>query len=362
MNAEDTRAKSLERARAKRDRTRRAIRRRRDQLDTLRAQVTILTEETKSPIERTVGDAPDPELALGVPSYSLAARMHRRHNTRGVNDREGLREPILQLYSKLTAQRFAAQHGVRVPQVIGRWPDPDTVEWESLPDRFVLKSNVGGGGVNVFPLVRNADGTYQDMLTGATTTRDEVVSKLWVKHQSRSQYFAEEFLTARGGGPESIPSDIKVFCFYGEPVYLEVRTGDWSRAKDVTSQARTFLADGTELFNVRALIDTGDQLREPADLDEVITVSAKLSKAIRRPLERLDFFETDDGLVFGEVTQNPGHLPALVPEWDRRLGEAYEEAYARLLTDLVAEGALHVEYGDADGPQDADGRQATASH
>ncbi|WP_277209753.1 ATP-grasp fold amidoligase family protein [Isoptericola croceus] len=360
MNADRSRPSTLERARAKLDRTRRATQRRRDQIETLRAQVTILTEETKSPIERTVGDAPDPELALGVPSYSLAARMHRRHNTRGVNDREGLDEPILQLYSKLTAQRFAAQHGVRVPQVLGRWPDPDTVDWDSLPDRFVIKSSVGGGGVNVFPLVRDSADGYTDMLTGERTTREEVTGKLWAKHQSRSQYFAEEFLTAQGAGPGSIPSDIKVFCFYGEPVYLEVRTGDWSRAKEVTSQARTFLADGTELFNVRALIDAGDQLRKPADLDEVINVSAKLSKAIRRPLARLDFYETDDGLIFGEVTQNPGHLPALVPEWDRRLGEAYERAYARLLLDLSAEGALRVEFGDAD-PRNTDGEQAVTS-
>jgi hypothetical protein len=349
MSATEFRSAADKELRARSERARRRVERRRRQIETLKAQVAILSEEVRSPLERTVGDAKDPETTMGVPSYSLAARMHRRHNTTGVNVREGLREPILQLYTKLTAQRFASAHGIRVPEVLGRWPDPDTIEWDSLPDRVVIKSNIGGGGVNVFPLVRDGD-DYIDMLTGEPTSRGEITQKLWQKHEERSFYFAEEFLVAGVPGNNAMPNDVKVFCFYGEPMYLEVRTGDWSRARDVTSQVRTFTADGTELFDVRALIDVGHELQKPKHLDEIVSASARLSRAIRRPLERLDFFETNDGLVFGEVTQNPGHLPALVPEWDRRLGTAHEDAYARLLTDLTAEGALRVTFGDESEP------------
>jgi hypothetical protein len=272
--------------------------------------------------------------------------MHRRHNTTGVNVAEGLHEPILQLYTKMAAQVFAKLHGVQVPAVLGQWPDPDAVEWEGLPDRFVLKSNRGGGGMSVFPLERNGK-AFIDRLTNEPITREEVTEKLWTKHRESSRYFAEEFLVGRTGEPGRTPYDIKVFCYYGEPGYIEVRTGDWSRAKNAVSRARTFLPDGTELFNVRALIPWGADLPRPEDFESILEASATLSRAIRRPIERLDFYETDHGLVFGEVTQNPGHAPALVPEWDRRFGEKYEEAYARLLGDLVAEGALHLEYGNS---------------
>lgn len=349
MSTEQIEPTPLERAQKQLRRIKRTIRRRSDDIAKMKAQIAILREELKSPIERTVGSVADPEVAIGAASYSLSARMHRRHNTTGVNVREGLHEPILQLYAKTDAQRFAALHGIRVPKTLGRWPNPDAVDWDALPDRFVLKSNIGGGGINVYPLVRDTEGDgYTDMLTKQPTTRDEVTQKLWSKHQDRSFYFAEEFLTPRGAKAGSMPHDIKVFCFYGEPAYIEVRTGDWSRAKDITQQVRTFAADGTELFHVRGLIEGGADLDPPADFTSVVEASSRLSQAIRRPLERLDFFETDDGLVFGEVTQNPGRPPALVPEWDRRLGEAYEDAYARLLGDLASEGALHVEFGDAD--------------
>lgn len=71
-----------------------------------------------------------------------------------------------------------------------------------------------------------------------------------------------------------------------------------------------------------------------------------LSQAIRRPIQRIDFYETDRGIVFGEITQNPGRPPSLVPEWDEKLGAVYEDAYARLLKDLVDEASLGVVFGD----------------
>ncbi|NHA70185.1 ATP-grasp fold amidoligase family protein [Phycicoccus flavus] len=337
-----------QKARARLRRTERQVARRRLQVERLRAQIAILEEEAMTPLQRTVRDAADPETATGVPSHTLSARLHRRANTTRVYTRETIREPILQLYAKLPAQRFAAQHGVRVPEILGRWAEPGDVDWDALPDRFVLKSSIGGGGMNVFPLVRDpATGTYTDLLVGEPTTREAVLEKLWSKHEKRSWYFAEEFLVGRSGEPGAVPDDIKVFCFYGEPFYLEVRRGDQSRAANITQRVRAFAIDGTELVNVRALMDPGEgDVTAPEDFGAIAEACRTLSGAIRRPLERLDFFETDQGLVFGELTQNSGRPPALVPEWDRAMGEVYENAYARLLADLAAEDALHVTYGE----------------
>ena len=333
--------------RARLERLERALARRARQVARLHAQVALLTEELRSPLERTVAGAADPELALGAPCYVLAGRMHRRIHATRLDAREGAREPILHIAPKLPGQRWAALNGVRVPAVLGRWADPGAVDWDSLPDRFVLKSNVGGGAVNVFPLARDAGtGDYTDLLTGEPTSRAAVTEQLWSRHGGESLYFAEELLVGRSGDAGTVPDDIKVFCFYGEPVYLEARRGDQSRAAAITPRARSFSADGTELPDVRPLMDPGDGVvRRPEDLEGVVAAAARLSAAIRRPLERLDFFETEQGVVFGEVTLSPGHVPMLVPEWDRRLGEAYEQAYARLLHDLAAEGALHVGLG-----------------
>ena len=339
------RAVRIERAKQQLAKLSQKLERRRDGNEMLRGQIAILTEELKPPAERQLTGHGDPETDRGKPSYALAARMHRRANTTGVNTREGLREPILDLYTKTAGRAFAAAHGIDIPAELGRWPDPGAVDWDSLPERFVLKSSRGGGGISVFPLERTQDG-FVDRLVEQPVTAAEVTAKLWKKHQDASVYIAEEFLQAKSGEPGQMPHDIKVFCFYGEPAFIEVRTGDWSRARDTEQRLRTFLPDGTELHHARALISAGSDVSAPEDFDGVMRASRILSQAIRRPIERIDFYETDRGIVFGEITQNPGRPPSLVPEWDEKLGEVYENAYARLLADLAEEGALGVEFGD----------------
>ncbi len=326
----------------------RRIERRRAEIDELRAQVEVLGMEAEPMARRQAASSnatPDElETDRGLPSFTISQRMHRRHNTR-VHKRNRFREPILELYSKTSGRQFAAAHGVQVPGVLGSWASPDDIEWDSLPERFVIKSSRGGGGINVFPVERRDGGLY-DFIADELVSPEEITARFWKKHQSDSLYFAEEFLVGRGG--DKMPDDIKVFCFYGEPAYIEVRTEDWSRKKDGRQRIRTFLADGTELFNVRALIPHGDDITAPSDFEAVREASSKISAGIRRPFQRLDFYETDHGIVFGEVTQNPGRPPALVRYWDRRFGETYEAAAARLFTDLADEGHLQLRYGKED--------------
>ena len=335
----------------------RRIERRRAEVEELKAQIEVLRMEAMPLAQRQASTSTatpdDLETDRGLPSFSLSSRMHRRHNTTGVYRRHNVHEPILDLSLKDAGRQFATAHGVRVPAVHGEWASPDDIEWDSLPDRFVIKSNRGGGGINVFPVERR-DGGYYDFIGAELVTAETITERFRKKHREGSIYFAEEFLVGRDG--ETMPHDIKVFCFYGEPAFIEVRTEAWSRKKDGRLRERTFLPDGTELFNARPLIPYGDDIDAPVDFAAVREASATLSGAIRRPVERLDFYETDTGLVFGEVTQNPGWPPALVRYWDRRFGETYEDASARILSDLAEEGHLHLTYGEelASGGADSD--------
>ncbi len=343
----EARRQELRDARRQVRRARRRLERRHADIDELKAQIEVLRMETVPLAERQASTStatPDGlETDRGMPSFSLSQRMHRRLNTKGVYRRNDVHEPILDLSLKDAGRQFAAAHGVRVPAVHGEWSSPDDIEWDALPDRFVIKSNRGGGGINVFPVERREGGFY-DFIGAELVTAETITQRFWKKHQEGSIYFAEEFLVGRDG--ETMPDDIKVFCFYGEPAFIEVRTEAWSRRKEKRLRQRTFLVDGTEIFNARALIPYGDDVVAPVDFAAVREASSTLSAAIRRPVQRLDFYETDSGLVFGEVTQNPGWPPALVRYWDRRFGETYEEASARLITDLVDEGHLGLEYGD----------------
>lgn len=326
--------------------TRRADRLRAE-IEELRAQIDVLHMETLPMAERQASTStatPDGlETDRGLPSFSLSQRMHRRHNTSGVHKSHEVREPILDLGAKHVGRAFASAHGVRVPAVYGEWASPDDIEWDVLPDRFVIKSSRGGGGVNVFPVERRDEGFY-DFIGGQLVTAETITERFRKTHRKNSFYFAEEFLVGRDG--TTMPHDIKVFCFYGEPAFIEVRSEAWSRKKDKVMRERTFLADGTEIFNVRAFLPYSEDIEAPVDFAALREAAATLSGAIRRPIERLDFYETEAGIIFGEITQNPGWPPALVRYWDRRFGQTYEDAAARLIADLVEEGHLYLSYDE----------------
>ena len=104
-DAADTQVADL---RARLGRLERAVTRRSRQVARLAAQVEVLGEEARSPLERTVDGAHDPELALGSPSFSLAAQLHRRAHLTHLFEHEGAPEPVLLIAPKLPAQRWAA--------------------------------------------------------------------------------------------------------------------------------------------------------------------------------------------------------------------------------------------------------------
>lgn len=310
----------------------------------LKAEIEVLRAELLLPHARVASNpAGDPELDPELPSYTLAVRAQTRRTRPGGKRTSDFLDPAFEINDKLVARRFAESHGIAVPALLGVWDSPHEVPWDSLPARFVLKSSLGGGGLGVYPIER-AQGGYLDHMTRRVLTPDEIASRLWERHSPVKRYFAEEFLTGRDGS--SIPHDVKVFCFYGEPGFLEVRAEDWSRTKDTVQRNRTFLPDGTEVFDIRPVIPRGEDIDPPHDLGAIVDAASRLSRAIRRPAVRLDFFETGKGLVFGEVTPNPGRTPSLRTEFDRRFGAMFEAAYDRLLEDLVSEGTLFVEFGD----------------
>lgn len=278
------------------------------------------------------------------PSLRHSVRWHKRNYRRTEGLTRTFYEPVTDLYLKTDARDFADAHGVAVPRSFGEWPTPGDIPWDDLPERFVLKSTTGGGGIAVFPLIRQGDSFYDTMARGEVT-KDEIIAALYVKHRAVSTYFAEEFLSRVDGQPGS-PHDIKVFCFYGEPGFIEMRTEDWGRYANAKVRTRTFLLDGEELFNVRPFVGQATDLDAPRDLEAIIKAARTLSSAIRRPLVRLDFFESDQGLMFGEVTQHPGRLPLLIDSWDEHFGEVYEQGYARMISDVVEQGQLGLVYGD----------------
>ena len=80
-----------------------------------------------------------------------ARRIHQHLVDLNATDRGNVVE------SKLEAYSFAQSHGVRVPTLYGLWDSPEGITWDDLPDRVVIKSDLGAHSRGVFPLHRAAN-------------------------------------------------------------------------------------------------------------------------------------------------------------------------------------------------------------
>ncbi|MEO6472338.1 MAG: hypothetical protein ABIR57_10425, partial [Aeromicrobium sp.] len=62
------------------------------------------------------------------------------------------------LTRKLNSYSFAQSHGVAIPRIFDIWQEPESIDWDGLPDEVVIKSQTGSTGRGVFPLRRSPDG------------------------------------------------------------------------------------------------------------------------------------------------------------------------------------------------------------
>lgn len=317
-------------------------------------EATLVEPDALEP-RRNVARPPDSEVMnsywlsgvrLGgeVPPSYLLNLMQLRRQVAAVRRIPGSeRHPLRQQTRKLRNYRLAASHGVSVPDILAVWPSAREIDVRGLPDRFVLKGDGGAGSAGVLPLHRVASDEYQVVSTERRMTGRQIAEFLEQRPGVRPPFFAEEMLP--GGGPHGLPDDLKVFACYGEVVHIMIRRvavhGDLRR-----TSYRYIDAGGEDLgpdITVGQVID--QSIPPPADLEGVVEVSRHLSRAAALPFVRVDLFETERGIVLGELTRGPGGPQIYRQDHDRRLGAAWDAARFRLDVDVQAGRPLHVLHG-----------------
>lgn len=187
-----------------------------------------------------------------------------------------------------------------LPKLYGTWETVDEIDWDSLPDKFAIKTN-NNCGTNI--IVR--DKNRLDI--------NDARRKLsrWLKFPygeltGQPQYsnikpliFAEELLEEKKDSPE-LPRDYKFFCFNGVPrfiLYYEGRKVNGHLTPNIAYDLHWQKLD--------------DIVRRPADhdvpppkpLDEMIELAARLSHGLK--FVRVDFYVINDRPILGEMTFTP---------------------------------------------------------
>lgn len=199
---------------------------------------------------------------------------------------------------------------------LGVWKSFDEINFDELPDQFVLKCNHGSGDVVFCKDKASFDKEgARKKLTAALNTDYYLISREWPYKHVERRIIAEQYLE---DAETHDARDYKFFCFDGEVKCFKVdldrfkgRHANWYDRKG------KILPYGTQ--GAEPLYDR--EVHLPAKLDKIMGLAETLSRGY--PFLRVDFYYVNEKIYSGELTFYPasGLTPFTDMEWDRIMGD-----------------------------------------
>lgn len=198
---------------------------------------------------------------------------------------------------------------------LGVWDSFDEIDFEQLPDQFVLKCTHDSEGLVVVRDKSTLDkSAAKKKIEAALKQNFYYIGREWPYKNVRPRIIAEKYMEDHTDGELR---DYKFFCFDGAPKAMFVAS---DRASDHV-KFDYFDLDFNHLDIKQKYPHAEKLLRKPVTFDQMIDLSRVLSKGF--PHVRVDFYEVDGHLYFGELTfyHFSGFMPFEPDKWDKVFGD-----------------------------------------
>lgn len=186
-------------------------------------------------------------------------------------------------------------------ELLGVWDNADEIDFDKLPEQFVLKGN-HGCGYNI--IVR--DKSTLDIKGTRKQLAIWMKEDFW-KQSAETQYkfiekkiIAEKFLENKNN-PESWIEDYKFFCVNGIPecvmICTERETGHpkfYYFDRDLNYHPEYYYVEGVNE------LPPPPNISFPKNLDKMFEYAERLSKPF--PFVRVDLYSINEKIIFGELT------------------------------------------------------------
>lgn len=198
---------------------------------------------------------------------------------------------------------------------IGVWETPDMIDFEGLPDSFVLKCN-HNSGVGMCICKDKSKLNIKEVkaeLWKGVKQNYFLHAREWPYKDVPRRVFAEKFMVDT---KSDFLTDYKFFCFDGEPFMMYV-------SQDNAENSTTDFFD----MNYNRLPirmkdpNSKNPPSKPSKFEEMKAFARILSKGI--PHVRVDFYVINDFVYFGEMTffHNAASTKVYPNEWNYKLGD-----------------------------------------
>ena len=214
------------------------------------------------------------------------------------------------------AQRVGSEY---VVPLIGAYDNVNDIDFDALPDRFVMKANEGWGADEVIMVLDKSQHDIDRLKAHASSWlfpwSSYYYNNMCITDEKpeKPMVVIEELLEDDG---RKFLDDYKFYCCNGE-VKFALIINDRGSAE----QSRTFVDVDWNVLPVRRAGKFSNSVpKKPENLDKMFELAKKLSQEV--PFVRIDFYNIDGKIYVGEMTFTPGMFLSFNPrEWDYRLGE-----------------------------------------
>ena len=199
----------------------------------------------------------------------------------------------------------------------GVWDSFDAVDLDSLPDQFVLKCTHDSGGVVICKDRSSFDlDAARKKIETSLKRNFYYFGRDWPYKDIRPRILAEKYLKEKDGKEIA---DYKVHCFEGEPKVILV-CKDIYQSSGMTEDFYDVQWNHLDVCRP-GISHSAETIEKPVHLEKMLEISKRLSSSMH--FLRIDFYEYDEKLYFGEMTFYPssGFTPFVPEEADLTFGK-----------------------------------------
>lgn len=233
-----------------------------------------------------------------------------------LNDRHA---EYTQMVDKIDAKKYVASiiGDKYIIPTLGVWNSVDEIEWDKLPNQFVIKVSSDSGGIVVCKDKQTLDiEKAKEKLTNGWGKNYYVHNKEYPYRDLTPRIIAEEYKEDESGYELR---DYKIFCFNGEPKILFVASDRQKVGED--TKFDFFDLNWNHLPFTNGHPNSKEFIAKPKNFEEMLEIAKKLSVGI--PQVRIDLYNCNGQIYFGEITFfHWSGMTAFDPiEWDFKLGK-----------------------------------------
>lgn len=200
--------------------------------------------------------------------------------------------------------------------LLGVWDKFDDIDFDSLPNQFVLKCTHDSGGLVICKDKSKLDiEAARNKINKCLKRNFYYLTREWPYKNVKPRIIAEKFMEDENG---TDLKDYKIMCFGGKVKCAFVCS---DRYDEGGLRVTFFDREWNKLPFERHYPSSKREIKKPKSYEKMVGIAELLSKNMK--FVRIDFYEIEGKIYFGEITFFPGSgMEEFSPDiWDYKLGE-----------------------------------------